>query len=63
MKNIIIKSLLLSKSSKHNEQNLAYNTTNDHFIDENFVQFNIRSKMIVIKEIHKAIMTDLIKLI
>ena len=44
MKNIIIKSLLLSKSSKHNEQNLAYNTTKDNFIDENFVQFNIRSK-------------------
>ena len=44
MKNIIIKSLLLSKSSKHNEQNLAYKTTNDNFYDENSVQFNICSK-------------------
>ena len=41
MKNIIIKSLLLSKSSKHNEQNLAYKTSNDNFLDENSVQFNI----------------------
>ena len=44
MKNIIIKSLLLSKSSKHNEQNLAIKTTNDNFLDENSVQFNICSK-------------------
>ena len=44
MKNIIIKSLLLSKSSKHNEQNLAYKITNDNFLDENSVQFNICSK-------------------
>ena len=44
MKNIVIKSLLLSKSSKHNEQNLAYKTTNDNFLDENSVQFNICSK-------------------
>ena len=44
MKSIIIKSLLLSKSSKHNEQNLAYKTTNDNFLDENSVQFNICSK-------------------
>ena len=44
MKNIIVKSLLLSKSSKHNEQNLAYKTTNDNFLDENSVQFNICSK-------------------
>ena len=39
---MIIKSFL-SKSSKYNEQNLAYKTTNDNFIDENFVQ-NIRSQ-------------------
>ena len=26
------------------EQNLAYKTTNDNFLDESFVQFNIRSK-------------------
>ena len=44
MKNIIIKSLLLSKSSKHNEQNLTYKTNNDNFLDENFIQFKIRSK-------------------
>ena len=43
MKNIIIKSLLLSNSSKHNEQNLAYKTTNDNFLDESSVQFNICS--------------------
>ena len=43
MKNIIIKSLLLSNSSKHNEQNLAYKTTNDIFLDESSVQFNICS--------------------
>ena len=44
MKNIIIKSLLLLKLSKHNEQNLTYETINDNSLDENFVQFNIRSK-------------------
>ena len=44
MKNIIIKSLLLSKSSKRSEQNLAYKTTSDNFHDENSVQFNICSK-------------------
>ena len=44
IKNIIIKSLLLSKSSKHSEQNLAYKTTNDNFLDENSVQFDICSK-------------------
>ena len=44
MKNIIIKSLLLSKSSKHNKQNLTYKTNNDNFLDENFIQFKIRSK-------------------
>ena len=44
MKNIIIKSSLLSKSSKHNEQNLTYKTNNDNFLDENFIQFKIRSK-------------------
>ena len=43
MKNIIIKSLLLSNSSKHNEQNLAYKTTNDNYLDESPVQFNICS--------------------
>ena len=26
------------------EQNLAYKTTNDNFLDESFAQFNIRSK-------------------
>ena len=63
MKNIIIKSLLLSKSSKPNEQNLAYKTTNDNFLDENIL-FNLIfvQKMTVPKEIHKAIMTDQIKL-
>ena len=44
MKNIVIKSLLLSKSSKRSEQNLAYKTTSDNFHDENSVQFNICSK-------------------
>ena len=43
MKNIIIKSLLLPNSSKHNEQNLAYKTTNDNYLDESPVQFNICS--------------------
>ena len=44
MKNIIIKSSLLSKSSKHNEQNLTYKTNNDNFLDENFIQCKICSK-------------------
>ena len=44
MKNIIIKSLLLSKSSKYNEQNLSYKTTNDNFLDKIFVQFTTCSK-------------------
>ena len=44
MKNTIIKSLLLSKSSKHNEQNLSYKITSDNFIDKKFVQFKTRSK-------------------
>ena len=44
MKNIIIKSLLLLKFLKHNEQNLTYKTINDNSLDENFVQFSIRSK-------------------
>ena len=34
----------MSKSWKHNEQNLTYKTTNDNFLDENSVQFNICSK-------------------
>ena len=59
----IVKSLLLSKSSKHNEHNLAYKTTNDNFIDENFENLIFVQKMIVPKEIHKVIITDLIKLI
>ena len=33
--------MFLSKSSKHNKQNLAYKTTSDNFLHENFVQFNI----------------------
>ena len=37
--------MLLSKSSKYNKQNLAYKTNNDKFLDEIFVQFNIRSKI------------------
>ena len=44
MKNIIIESLLLSKSSKHSKQNLAYKTTNDNFLNGNSVQFNTFSK-------------------
>ena len=44
MKNTIIKSLLLSKSLKHNEQNLAYKIASYNFLDENFFKFNIRSK-------------------
>ena len=44
MKNFIIKSQLISKSSKHNEKNVAHKTTDDNFLDENFVQLNIRSK-------------------
>ena len=34
----------MSKSSKHNEQYLAYKTINDNFLNENSVQFNICSK-------------------
>ena len=33
--------MLLSKSWKHNKQNLTYKTTSDNFVDENSVQFNI----------------------
>ena len=44
IKNIIIKSLLLPKSSKHKEQNLTYKTTNNNFLDETSVQLNICSK-------------------
>ena len=51
MKNLIIKSLLLSKSSKHNKQNLSYKTTNDNLLDKTFVQFKTHSiKMMVPKK-------------
>ena len=42
--NIIIKSLLLLKTSEHIEQNLAHKTTSDNFLDKNSVQFDICSK-------------------
>ena len=62
MKNIIIKSSLLSISSKHNEQNLAYKTTSE--ISSTKILFNLIfvQKMTVPKEIHKAVVTDLTKL-
>ena len=44
MKNIIIKSLLLSKSQKQSKQKLAYKSTNDNFLNASFGQFKIRSK-------------------
>ena len=49
MKIIIVESLLLSKSSKRNEQNLAYKPTYYNFLDKTF--FNLKSvkKMIVPK--------------
>ena len=64
MKNVIIKSLLLSKSSKYNEKNLSYKTTNNN-ISLIKILFDLKpvQKMIVPKEVHKAIMTDLIKII
>ena len=34
----------MSKTSKHNEQNLAHKTTSDNFLDKNSVQFDICSK-------------------
>ena len=39
IKIIIIKSLLLLKSSKHNEQNLAHKPIYYNFLDKNFFQF------------------------
>ena len=64
MKNVIIKSLLLSKSSKCNEKNLSYKTTNNN-ISLIKILFDLKpvQKMIVPKEVHKAIMADLIKII
>ena len=62
IKNIIIKSSLMSKSSKHNEKNLDHKTTDDDFLDENFFEFKIRSKMVFPEKVHKAMMSDLIKL-
>ena len=64
MKNVIIKSLLLSKSSKYNEKNLSYKTTNNN-ISLIKILFDLKpvQKMIVPKEVHKAIMADLIKII
>lgn len=44
IRNIIIKILLLSKSQRHNEQNLSYKTTNDNFPGKNFGQFKNRFK-------------------
>ena len=44
MKNIVIKSLLLSKSQKQSKQKLAYKSTNDNFLNASFGQFKIRSK-------------------
>ena len=64
MKNVIIKSLLLSKSSKYNEKNLSYKTTNNN-ISLIKILFDLKpvQKMIVPKEVHKAIMADLIKIV
>ena len=62
IKNIIIKSSLMSKSSKHNEKNLDHKTTDDDFLDENFFEFKIRSKMVLPEKVHKTMMPDLIKL-
>ena len=52
MKNVIIKSLLLSKSSKYNEKNLSYKTTNNN-ISLVKILFNLKpvQKMIVPKGI------------
>ena len=62
IKNIIIKSSLMSKSSKHNEKNLGHKTTDDDFLDENFFEFKIHSKMVFPEKVHKTMMPDLIKL-
>lgn len=55
MENVVIKSLLLLKSSRPNEQTLSYKGTNDKFLDNNFVQFQNCFKMIAPKDVHGTI--------